>query len=84
MEQLLRPDNPVFAGYAFYSCILIIKMFLMSYLTALQRFRKKVSQEVYNLYFPYPLYYEGFEARVMYVTVVHKYNLDGLNCRKKK
>ncbi|KAF0768838.1 microsomal glutathione S-transferase 1-like [Aphis craccivora] len=39
---LLMKSNPVFECYAFYSCILILKMIMMSFLTVLQRFRKKV------------------------------------------
>lgn len=37
----LRGSNPVLQGYAFYSCILILKMMGMALLTALHRFRKK-------------------------------------------
>ncbi|XP_014286727.1 microsomal glutathione S-transferase 1 [Halyomorpha halys] len=40
-SNLLTPSNPVFAGYAFYSCVLILKTMCMSYLTGVQRFRKK-------------------------------------------
>nr|DAD54393.1 TPA_exp: glutathione S-transferase 1 [Aphis glycines] len=39
---LLMISNPVFECYAFYSCILILKMIVMSFLTVLQRFRKKI------------------------------------------
>uniref|UniRef100_A0A2S2NUY9 Microsomal glutathione S-transferase 1 n=1 Tax=Schizaphis graminum TaxID=13262 RepID=A0A2S2NUY9_SCHGA len=39
---LLMISNPVFECYAFYSSILILKMIMMSFLTAIQRFRKKV------------------------------------------
>lgn len=35
-------SNPVFECYAFYSSILILKMIVMSFLTVLQRMRKKV------------------------------------------
>ncbi|XP_025192549.1 microsomal glutathione S-transferase 1-like [Melanaphis sacchari] len=39
---LLMMSNPVFECYAFYSSILILKMIMMSFLTVLQRFRKKI------------------------------------------
>jgi len=39
---LLMISNPVFECYAFYGSILILKMIMMSFLTVLQRFRKKV------------------------------------------
>ncbi|XP_060877044.1 microsomal glutathione S-transferase 1-like [Metopolophium dirhodum] len=39
---LFMISNPVFECYAFYGSILILKMIMMSFLTALQRFRKKV------------------------------------------
>lgn len=42
MMGLLRMSNPVFECYAFYSSILILKMIAMSFLTILQRLRKKV------------------------------------------
>lgn len=35
-------SNPVFECYAFYSSILILKLIAMSFLTVIQRFRKKV------------------------------------------
>ncbi|XP_050523776.1 microsomal glutathione S-transferase 1-like [Daktulosphaira vitifoliae] len=35
-------ENPVFECYAFYSSILILKMILMSFLTIIQRMKKKV------------------------------------------
>uniref|UniRef100_A0A1B6FXA4 Microsomal glutathione S-transferase 1 n=1 Tax=Cuerna arida TaxID=1464854 RepID=A0A1B6FXA4_9HEMI len=41
MMSALNADNPVLQGFAFYASILILKMMLMSVLTALQRFRKK-------------------------------------------
>jgi len=39
---LFMISNPVFECYAFYGSILILKMIMMSFLTVLQRFRKKV------------------------------------------
>ncbi|XP_055844714.1 microsomal glutathione S-transferase 1-like isoform X1 [Episyrphus balteatus] len=42
MEMLLTLSNPVFGSYIYWSSILVIKMLLMSLLTALQRFRFKV------------------------------------------
>ncbi|XP_023294795.1 microsomal glutathione S-transferase 1-like [Lucilia cuprina] len=40
-RNLLSTDNPVFCCYCFWGSILIIKMLLMSILTAMRRFRKK-------------------------------------------
>ncbi|XP_055844715.1 microsomal glutathione S-transferase 1-like isoform X2 [Episyrphus balteatus] len=42
MEMLLTLSNPVFGSYIYWSSILVIKMLLMSLLTALQRFRFKI------------------------------------------
>lgn len=39
---VLMMSNPVFECYAFYSSILVIKMITMSFLTILQRLKKKV------------------------------------------
>lgn len=36
-------NNPVFQGYVFYSCILVLKLFFMVILTGRQRFTKNVS-----------------------------------------
>ncbi|XP_062138564.1 microsomal glutathione S-transferase 1 isoform X1 [Drosophila sulfurigaster albostrigata] len=41
-EQLLTLDNPVFCCYLFWATVLVVKMLLMSLLTALQRFRYKL------------------------------------------
>lgn len=41
--ELLTLDNPVFCCYLFWATVLVAKMLLMSLLTALQRFRYKVS-----------------------------------------
>lgn len=41
--SMLNLDNPVFCCFLFWTSILVIKMLLMSLLTALQRFRYKVS-----------------------------------------
>jgi hypothetical protein len=35
-------ENPVFASYAFYSGLLILKMILMAVLTGFQRYKQKV------------------------------------------
>ncbi|KAH8387626.1 hypothetical protein KR093_008266, partial [Drosophila rubida] len=43
MQDLLTLDNPVFCCYLFWATVLVVKMLLMSLLTALQRFRYKVS-----------------------------------------
>lgn len=40
--DLLAYDNPVLRNYAFWSAILVLKMLLMSFLTAAQRIRTKV------------------------------------------
>ncbi|XP_055913819.1 microsomal glutathione S-transferase 1-like [Eupeodes corollae] len=42
MSMLLTLNNPVFGSYIYWASILVIKMLLMSLLTALQRFRFKV------------------------------------------
>ncbi|XP_014249158.1 microsomal glutathione S-transferase 1-like [Cimex lectularius] len=39
--SLFTTENPVFAGYAFYSALLAFKMLLLALLTGYQRFRKK-------------------------------------------
>ncbi|XP_065364708.1 microsomal glutathione S-transferase 1 [Calliphora vicina] len=39
--NLLSTDNPVFCCYCFWTSILIIKMLMMSLLTAMRRFKKK-------------------------------------------
>lgn len=39
--SLLSKGNAVFEGFAFYAAVLILKMMLMSFLTSIQRFRKK-------------------------------------------
>ena len=41
--SMLNLDNPVFCCLLFWTSVLVIKMLLMSLLTALQRFRYKVS-----------------------------------------
>ncbi|KAH8396018.1 hypothetical protein KR222_001878 [Zaprionus bogoriensis] len=42
-QDLLSLENPVFCCYLFWATVLVVKMLLMSLLTALQRFRYKVS-----------------------------------------
>ena len=42
-ELLLTFENPVFSNFAFYVTVVVVKMMLMSLLTARQRFRKGVS-----------------------------------------
>ncbi|ALC48562.1 Mgstl [Drosophila busckii] len=39
--ELLTLANPVFKSYAFWSGVLVLKMFVMSLLTAIQRFKTK-------------------------------------------
>ncbi|XP_037938155.1 microsomal glutathione S-transferase 1 [Teleopsis dalmanni] len=49
--NLLTLDNPVFCCFLFWTSILVIKMLLMSLLTALQRFRNKVFPNQEDLFF---------------------------------
>lgn len=44
--QLINLNNPVFRCYATYTGLLVVKMLLMAFLTAAQRFRKKVSDKL--------------------------------------
>lgn len=44
--QLLSVENDVFTTYSFWAGALVIKMILMSFLTAFQRLRKKVCSVV--------------------------------------
>ncbi|XP_046678495.1 microsomal glutathione S-transferase 1-like isoform X1 [Homalodisca vitripennis] len=37
----LNADNPVLQGFAFYASILILKMMMMSFLTGVQRYKKR-------------------------------------------
>lgn len=48
MAILLSLENPVFCCYLFWATVLVVKMLLMSLLTALQRFRYKVSNDEYS------------------------------------
>ncbi|XP_017853196.1 microsomal glutathione S-transferase 1 isoform X1 [Drosophila busckii] len=41
-QELLTLENPVFCCYIFWATVLVVKMLLMSLLTALQRFRYKL------------------------------------------
>ncbi|XP_036319954.1 microsomal glutathione S-transferase 1-like isoform X2 [Rhagoletis pomonella] len=49
--NLLTLDNPVFCCFLFWASILVMKMLLMSLLTALQRFRHKVFPNQEDLFF---------------------------------
>nr|ALF04578.1 microsomal glutathione S-transferase 1 [Delia antiqua] len=49
--SMLNLDNPVFCCFLFWSSVLVIKMLLMSLLTALQRFRFKVFPNREDLFF---------------------------------
>ncbi|XP_071449710.1 microsomal glutathione S-transferase 1-like [Hetaerina americana] len=40
--ELLTRENPVFAAYALYSTLLAFKMFVVTFLTAKQRFKKQI------------------------------------------
>ncbi|XP_066997095.1 microsomal glutathione S-transferase 1 [Anabrus simplex] len=42
LSQVFTRDNPVFAAYAFYASVLVLKMLAMSVLTARQRIKNKV------------------------------------------
>lgn len=41
--ELLTLTNPVFKSYTFWTGVLVIKMLAMALLTAIQRFKTKVS-----------------------------------------
>ncbi|XP_032594849.1 microsomal glutathione S-transferase 1 isoform X2 [Drosophila grimshawi] len=49
--DLLTLENPVFCCYLFWATVLVVKMLLMSLLTALQRFRYKVFPNEEDLFF---------------------------------
>ncbi|XP_037814006.1 microsomal glutathione S-transferase 1 isoform X2 [Lucilia sericata] len=49
--SMLNLDNPVFCCFLFWTSVLVIKMLLMSLLTALQRFRYKVFPNQEDLFF---------------------------------
>ncbi|XP_065363097.1 microsomal glutathione S-transferase 1 isoform X3 [Calliphora vicina] len=49
--SMLNLDNPVFCCFLFWTSVLVIKMLLMSLLTALQRFRFKVFPNQEDLFF---------------------------------
>lgn len=46
MSKLLDLSNPVFSSYVLWSSILVLKMLAMSVLTAVQRFKNKVSRQL--------------------------------------
>ncbi|XP_050329838.1 microsomal glutathione S-transferase 1 isoform X2 [Bactrocera neohumeralis] len=50
-KNYLTLDNPVFCCFLFWASVLVIKMLLMSLLTALQRFRNKVFPNQEDLFF---------------------------------
>ncbi|XP_034489523.1 microsomal glutathione S-transferase 1 isoform X2 [Drosophila innubila] len=50
-KDLLTLDNPVFCCYLFWATVLVVKMLLMSLLTALQRFRYKIFPNEEDLFF---------------------------------
>lgn len=45
--DLVNSENPVFAAYAFYVGVLVIKMLLMAFLTSRKRHEKKVSIKLF-------------------------------------
>uniref|UniRef100_W8C8P6 Microsomal glutathione S-transferase 1 n=1 Tax=Ceratitis capitata TaxID=7213 RepID=W8C8P6_CERCA len=49
--NFLTLENPVFCCFLFWASVLVIKMLLMSLLTALQRFRNKVFPNKEDLFF---------------------------------
>ena len=50
-ELLLTFANPVFSNFAFYVTVVVVKMMLMSLLTARQRFKKGVSLSFFMLFY---------------------------------
>ncbi|XP_014085325.1 microsomal glutathione S-transferase 1 isoform X2 [Bactrocera oleae] len=50
-RNYLTLDNPVFCCFLFWASVMVIKMLLMSLLTALQRFRNKVFPNQEDLFF---------------------------------
>ncbi|XP_017853197.1 microsomal glutathione S-transferase 1 isoform X2 [Drosophila busckii] len=50
-QELLTLENPVFCCYIFWATVLVVKMLLMSLLTALQRFRYKIFPNEEDLFF---------------------------------
>jgi hypothetical protein len=42
INEILSRDNPVFAAYAFYAAILVLKLFAVTILTIQQRMKKLV------------------------------------------
>ena len=41
-------ENPAIKGFIFYSTLVIVKMIMMAFLTARQRFRKEVTVFIWN------------------------------------
>ncbi|XP_022231354.2 microsomal glutathione S-transferase 1 isoform X2 [Drosophila obscura] len=50
-QVLYNLENPVFCCYLFWATVLVVKMLLMSLLTALQRFRYKIFPNEEDLFF---------------------------------
>ncbi|EDW30980.1 GL15178 [Drosophila persimilis] len=50
-KELFNLDNPVFCCYLFWATVLVVKMLLMSLLTAVQRFRFKIFPNQEDLFF---------------------------------
>ncbi|XP_017155224.1 microsomal glutathione S-transferase 1 isoform X2 [Drosophila miranda] len=50
-NELFNLDNPVFCCYLFWATVLVVKMLLMSLLTAVQRFRFKIFPNQEDLFF---------------------------------
>jgi len=48
--DMFNLENPVFCCYLFWATVLVVKMLLMSLLTAVQRFRYKVGYTYINLF----------------------------------
>ncbi|XP_016952954.1 microsomal glutathione S-transferase 1 isoform X2 [Drosophila biarmipes] len=49
--DMFNLDNPVFCCYLFWATVLVVKMLLMSLLTAVQRFRYKIFPNQEDLFF---------------------------------
>ena len=58
MSDVLSFDNPVFAGFAFYACVVICKTMLMSGLTAFNRLRTGVRHTGNHLNYDYSVMYK--------------------------
>lgn len=61
MSGLYTLENPVFVNFSFYAALIGLKMLLMSFLTSVHRYRKKVSSKFLSvIYFAYLIRYLFF------------------------